>query len=100
MLTVDHFHEAKTRYTFIADCGGLPNPANGTVTASQTTFGQVATYECNMGYKMQGISIRTCQPDGFWSVKEPTCLPKGTGIVYIQVIKDCSKLFSQPILYI
>ncbi|XP_060580368.1 sushi, von Willebrand factor type A, EGF and pentraxin domain-containing protein 1-like [Ruditapes philippinarum] len=66
----------------ITNCGGLSNPANGLVSASQTTFGQRATYVCNPGYKIQGISTRTCQPDGSWSVREPTCLPLDCGALF------------------
>ena len=56
------------------DCGALANPANGQVShTAGTTFGQTATYTCNMGYNLTGESTRTCQDTGLWSGSAPTC---------------------------
>ena len=56
------------------DCGALPDPANGQVnTTVGTTFGQTATYSCNIGYNLVGNSIRMCQATGLWSGSAPTC---------------------------
>ncbi|XP_053408096.1 sushi, von Willebrand factor type A, EGF and pentraxin domain-containing protein 1-like [Mercenaria mercenaria] len=63
----------------VTDCGGLSSPDNGLVSASQTTFGQVATYTCAEGYSLSGTSSRICQPDGSWSSSPPLCLVKDCG---------------------
>ena len=55
------------------NCGTLPNPANGQVNTTGTTFGQTATYSCNTGYNLVGDSTRTCQATGVWSGSAPTC---------------------------
>ena len=56
------------------DCGTLTNPANGQVRhISGTTFGQTATYSCNVGYNLVGGSTRSCQATGVWSRSAPTC---------------------------
>ena len=56
------------------DCGNLNDPANGSVSQnSGTTFGQTATYSCNTGYNLVGVSTRTCQAIGNWSGSVPTC---------------------------
>ena len=55
------------------NCGTLPNPANGQVNTTGTTFGQTATYSCNTGYSLVGGSTRTCQATGVWSGSAPTC---------------------------
>ena len=54
-------------------CGPLPPPENGNVDASITTIGSVATYSCNNGFLISGISQRICQTDGFWSESAPSC---------------------------
>ena len=56
------------------DCGKLHNPANGQVShTAGTKFGQTATYTCDPGYNLAGVSTHTCQATGVWSGSEPTC---------------------------
>ena len=56
------------------DCGSLTDPANGQVDlTSGTTFGLNATYSCNMGYNLVGVSTRTCHATGVWLNSTPTC---------------------------
>ena len=56
------------------DCGKLHNPAIGQVShTAGTKFGQTATYTCDAGYNLVGVSTRTCQATGVWSGSEPTC---------------------------
>jgi CUB/sushi domain-containing protein len=61
----------------VANCPALSGPAGGTVSAPTLTYGSTATYSCNMGYTMSGMSTRTCQPGGStmgtWSGTAPTC---------------------------
>ena len=57
----------------VVDCGPLPNPVNGQVNTTGTTYGQTATYSCNTGYRLLGDSTRTCQATGSWSGSAPTC---------------------------
>jgi hypothetical protein len=58
----------------IKDCGPLPPPAQGTVSAPSTTYGSVATYACPVGYGTVPGSTRTCQANGTWSGTAPTCV--------------------------
>ena len=61
----------------VVNCGALTNPANGQVSyTAGTTFGQTATYSCNVGYTLVGSRTRTCQSTGEWSVSAPTCQGK------------------------
>ena len=58
----------------VVDCGTLSDITNGQVNHNtETTFGQTATYSCNTGYNLVGNITRTCQPNGVWSKKSPTC---------------------------
>ena len=57
----------------IVRCGGLSNPSNGRVSISTDTPGGIATYSCNSGYELVGTERRTCQNDGQWSDRAPTC---------------------------
>lgn len=36
-----------------------------------------AAYTCNIGYNLIGINVQTCQPDGTWNGREPSCKIKG-----------------------
>ena len=40
----------------LLECRSLDNPANGRVTVS----GNTAQYECNSGYRLKGVTVRTC----------------------------------------
>ena len=62
----------------LSDCGNLNDPANGAVdTAGGTTYGETATYTCDMGYEIQGVATRLCEATGLWADTEPTCAIKG-----------------------
>ncbi len=55
-------------------CPSLSNPANGIVDLSQgTSLNAVATYSCNVGYRLEGTGQRTCDPEGGWSDTQPVC---------------------------
>jgi len=75
------------------DCGGLPNPANGQVTTSTTTFDSNATYSCNNGYTLSGSTTRNCLADATWSGTEPTCSRKY--VIYSIVAESCT-ILSEP----
>ena len=65
-------------------CLLLPSISNGVIsysgdTTSPFAFGTLATYSCNDGFYLAGVSVRTCigsgsLPDGFWLGTEPECL--------------------------
>ena len=69
----------------VVDCGNLTDPANGQVThTTGTTFGQIATYSCNIGYNLVGNSTGVCQDTGEWS-GNATCqgmLLKGDSTIF------------------
>ena len=60
-------------YYIGVDCGGLEAPSNGSVNIRSTTYDSVANYSCNVGYALNGESLRTCLTSGEWSGTEPTC---------------------------
>lgn len=53
--------------------GPLAAPANGTVSAPSTSYGDYASYACNSGYQILGSTRRLCQTDSNWSGAPPTC---------------------------
>ena len=57
-------------------CEDLPDPDNGQVDLSGNIPGSTATYTCNNGFMLQGVSPRNCMDDGEWSGEEPTCARK------------------------
>ena len=57
----------------ILDCDVLSNPANGAVDITTgTTYGEQATYSCNVGYNLVGNAQTLCMADGNWETT-PTC---------------------------
>ena len=54
---------------FAVKCSNLTNPANGQVTVN----GSTAFYICNTGFELDPAMSRSCQNDGEWSGKAPTC---------------------------
>ena len=60
------------------DCGALNAPADGSVNyCNGTTYLSVATFECRIGYTLEGDAMRICQANETWSNKNPTCQIKG-----------------------
>ena len=58
-------------------CQKLDAPDYGSVSASDSTYGSKATYVCDHGYEMYGQDYRTCEYNGKWSGRAPTCKRKG-----------------------
>ncbi|KAI8515787.1 hypothetical protein Bbelb_066000 [Branchiostoma belcheri] len=53
-------------------CPLLSNPINGFVSGSNS-YGDVANFTCEPGYKFVGTSSLTCLSDGTWNGKSPAC---------------------------
>ena len=54
-------------------CATLEDPENGVVVTTGETPGSSASYDCNLGYRIQGDTTRTCQQSGLWTGVAPTC---------------------------
>ncbi|XP_053391178.1 CUB and sushi domain-containing protein 3-like [Mercenaria mercenaria] len=65
----------------LIDCGELPPIDGGVYSFNGTTYGEVLTAECNVGYDLHGSSLRQCQSSGNWSGSTAIC-----------TIKDCGQL--------
>lgn len=55
-------------------CNPLDAPDNGFIRFSSTTVGSVASYSCNPGFELQGVTSRICRPGGEWSEVAPVCI--------------------------
>ncbi len=61
-------------YTLLGTgCGDLNPPTNGDVSLTGVFTGSVATYSCNRGLTLVGVSIRVCLFSGVWSATAPVC---------------------------
>ena len=61
----------------VTDCGPLTDPVNGHVHAPHgTTYKQVATYSCDLGFTLIGPVLRTCGVNREWTQETPQCLGK------------------------
>ena len=59
-------------------CPTLSNPSNGRVEQQGNRPGARATYVCNSGYELVGLTSRICQNNGQWSGDTPVCESKLT----------------------
>ena len=67
------------RYYFkLSACGGLSNPTDGSVVTSNGNFvGSIASFTCDEGFEITGLSQLVCLGNGSWSESAPTCTPVG-----------------------
>ncbi|XP_065841870.1 CUB and sushi domain-containing protein 1-like [Oscarella lobularis] len=77
----------------IVDCGVVKSPANGQVTVLNTTYGSVASFQCNSGHRLVGPSSRQCQANGQWS-----SIPTLCDALYCSAIGTPLHGFRQPVL--
>ena len=59
--------------SLVVDCGVVKSPANGQITVLNTTYGSVASFQCNSGHSLVGPSSRQCQANGQWSSIPTLC---------------------------
>ncbi|MBU6161612.1 MAG: hypothetical protein KGO50_10850 [Myxococcales bacterium] len=61
-------------------CGDPPPISSGSVALPDGDgFGATATYSCNTGYALAGVSTITCEATGSWSPTLATCVPSECG---------------------
>ena len=56
-------------------------------------YQETATYACETGFNLVGMSVRVCQSNGTWSGSDPTCQSKYTFSVAIGIYSNTA-LFS------
>ncbi|XP_048039857.1 sushi, von Willebrand factor type A, EGF and pentraxin domain-containing protein 1 isoform X2 [Megalobrama amblycephala] len=54
-------------------CGNPGGIANGEVVGKSFHVKMLIHYECHKGFVLEGVKTRTCQVDGKWDNKAPTC---------------------------
>lgn len=57
-------------------CGFVGTITNGKVFLNNSSFGGVASFECDEGFNLIGVSLRTCGLDGKWTDSSPECSSK------------------------
>ena len=63
----------------VLDCGTLNPPNNGTVTVTGRTLGESASYQCDIGFTLNGTENITCQNhsgSAVWDGLPVTCISK------------------------
>ncbi|XP_074648572.1 complement component receptor 1-like protein [Tubulanus polymorphus] len=83
-------------------CSVLLDPENGVVSVDGTSFGNLATYECLPGFRLNGSRAVQCSFTGTWSQKAPTCeqfkCPTADVNAYSQVLYS-GKRFGDKAVY-
>ena len=54
---------------------------NGIIFKTSNTVSSQAFHQCNVGFQLNGLSVRECLTTGQWSGEMPTCIRK-FGITY------------------
>lgn len=54
-------------------CRQLNAPMDGSIVGSSFVFGDTVEFRCDLGYKLTGSSVLSCDSNGKWNAKEPTC---------------------------
>ena len=60
----------------LARCPILIDPANGRVSVTGNSPGDMAVYTCDPDYDLVGVSVRQCGSNGEWSGEAPMCIRK------------------------
>ena len=60
-------------------CPSITDPANGTVSTGNITYGTTRTFQCHAGFKITGSTSTTCQESQTWSSPPPSCTSTASG---------------------
>ena len=68
----------KSSFLIGKSCPALYSPINGSIVSQScgSLFGSEATLACNMGHRLSGSRVRSCQEDGAWSGRNTSCSSK------------------------
>ncbi len=89
----------------IVTCSDLPLLTNGDIDyggAGSTDIrpvGTVATYTCNPGYTLNGVTTRTCGSGGVWSGSAPVCQRKWNGLCTVCLLSVSSPIQLTALTY-
>ena len=80
-------------FTAEITCHSLGSLDNGHIDVTDMRYGARARYQCNVGYRLEGPSFRSCLADGTWSDETPSCpgktssggLLKGVSVLMVTV---------------
>lgn len=74
-------------------CGNPGIPTNGKKNSSSYQYGNSILFECDVGYTLQGSSVRTCQDNGLWTGTQPTCQSELTSVYLTRIVRLCDAEF-------
>ena len=74
LKTSSHLIPSPLALPLAVECPLLSDPADGRVLVTDRTFTNNATYECDEGFFLSGMTSRQCQADMTWSGTEPDCI--------------------------
>ena len=76
----------------VIPCPNLPPLPNGMIIYSvggstdNRLVGSTATHSCDSGYRLVGVSVRTCGSESTWSGSAPACQRKWNGLCTIYLL--------------
>jgi hypothetical protein len=67
-------------------CSIPEDPVNGRALYTSVSYDSIVRYECRYGYKLHGLSNRTCSSNKQWSGESPKCEGMNDSLILIQLI--------------
>ena len=78
-------------YLYVDECPLLTSPEYGSiVSVTGNTINDTAVIKCFENFVLMGSAIRQCQPNGYWSGNDTTCVGKLTITVGIKKERNVS----------
>lgn len=82
----------------VVSCGWLPTPRNGKKNGTYYLEGSTLNFSCNDDYILYGSTERTCQNDGTWTGKQPSCITDNNVGFILGAVGSLSALITMGVM--